>query len=205
MLSSIGISADANELPTIKLRSPEREFVQHWLADNLGSPDARFVLLHITSGGSTQPWPAEKFTQLGRDIAERHKIKIVLTGVNQDAAGIIAVADSIGSEHAVLFIGKSLLELAALLERAAIVVTNSTGPGHLSAALGTATIGLFPLTLPLSKERWGFRGSQVMNLSPNAIMGCPNCKNCMCMERIPKENVLNAVETMLDRKRPPTN
>jgi heptosyltransferase-3 len=202
MLSSIGISADANELPTIKLQSPERVFVQHWLAENIDASNAIFAVLHITSGGSTQPWSAEKFIELGRDVSRRYAIKIVLTGVDQDADRIKAVADSIGLEHTVLFIGKSLRELAALLERAAIVVTNSTGPGHLSAALDTATIGMFPLIVPLSKERWGFRGSQVINLSPNAIMACPNCKNCTCMERIHPENVLSAVETMLDSKKP---
>jgi ADP-heptose:LPS heptosyltransferase len=205
MLAPIGISSDADELPTITLHSPEQAFIQHWLAEHLGSSDAKFTVLHITSGGSTNPWPAEQFIELGRSMTERYGIKIVLTGVTQDADRIRAVAKSIGSEHAVIFIGNSLLELAALLERAAIVITNSTGPGHLSAALGTPTIGLFPLILPLNKERWGFRGTQVINLSPNAITGCPNCKNCTCMERIPTESVLSAVETMLDRKRPSKN
>ena len=43
-------------------------------------------------------------------------------------------------------------ELAALLRRASLVVANDTGPLHLSAALGTATLGLFGPT-PAARNR----------------------------------------------------
>ncbi len=196
MLASIGISADADELPTIKLRSPEMQYVDEWIVKQLRTSHARFAVLHITSGGSTQPWPVQKFVEVGRGIAERYNMKIVLTGVDADATIIGIALASIGTDRTIPFVGHTILELAALLERASVVITIGTGPGHLAAALGAPTIGIFPLPKAISKERWGFRGPRVINLSPNSIAGCPNCQNCTCMERIDAENVMNAVKTL---------
>jgi ADP-heptose:LPS heptosyltransferase len=200
MLASLGIKADESELPSIKLQQPEIESIDKWMVEHLGSANAKFAVIHITSGGSTRSWPVSQFIKLGLSIIEKQGMNIVLTGVAQDANIVNLATASIGVGRAIPFVGHSLLELAALLERATIVVAGSTGPGHLSAALDTPTIGLFPLPLPLSKARWGFRGARVSNLSPLPIAGCPNCQNCTCMERINVESVINAVELMLTGK-----
>jgi heptosyltransferase-3 len=202
MLASIGIIADESELPTIKLQTPEIQFVDQWIVEQLGIPNAKFAVLHITSGGSTQPWPIQKFIDVGRAITEEYGMTIVLTGVDADANIIGIALASIGVDRAIPFVGQTILALAALLERASIVVTIGTGPGHLAAALGAPTIGIFPLPKAISKERWGFRGPHVINVSPDPIVGCPNCQNCTCMERIDTENVMNAVKTLLLNKRP---
>jgi ADP-heptose:LPS heptosyltransferase len=202
MLASIGISADAGELPNIKLQSLEIQFVDRWIVEQLGTANAKFAVLHITSGGSTQPWPVQKFIDVGRGLAEKYNMKIVLTGVDADANIIGITLASMGTGRTVFFVGHPLSELAALMERASIVITIGTGPGHLAAALGAPTVGIFPLPKAISKERWGFRGSRVINLSPNPIAGCPDCQNCTCMERIDTENVMNAVNTLLLEKKP---
>ena len=196
MLTTIGISSDMAELPTIQLQAPEIESVDQWMIQHLGFANAKFAMLHITSGGSTQPWAVRKFVEVGREIAEKYNMRVVLTGVDADANVISIALASIGTNRAIPFVGQTILELAALLDRASIVITIGTGPGHLAAALGAPTIGMFPLPLPISKERWGFRGTLVSNLSPKPISGCPNCKDCTCMERIGSEDVMNAVETL---------
>ncbi len=201
MLAPMGIEAEQNELPTITLQSPERETVDQWLHKSLGSGNARFAVLHVTSGGSTQPWPVHNFVELGRAINDQYGLAIVLTGVDRDARVIESTRDSMGSTQTLVFVGQTLLELAALLERANLVITIGTGPGHLAAALGAPTIGLFPLPPPLSKERWGFRGPKVINVSPNPISGCPTCQHCTCMERIDTQSVMNAVQTMFAHER----
>ncbi len=200
MLASIGINANESELPSIMLQQAEIEFIDQWMVENLGSASAKFAVLHITSGGSTRSWPVSQFIKLGQSIIEKQGMNIVLTGVAQDAPIVNLATASVGVGRAIPFVGHSLLELATLLERATIVVAGSTGPGHLAAALGTPTIGLFPLPLPLSKARWGFRGTKVSNLSPLPITGCPSCQNCTCMERIDVESVINSVEMMLSHK-----
>ena len=50
----------------------------------------------------------------------------------------------------------TLAELAALLARAAVLVTGNTGPAHLAAAVGTPVVSLFAPVVPLERWRpWG--------------------------------------------------
>src|SRR5581483_2968476 len=95
-----------------------------------------------------------------------------------------------------------LPELAALLKQASLVVSSSTGPGHLAAALGTPSIGLFPLRRVLSKERWGFRGPRATNLSPEPLRSCPNCEHCTCMERLTVETVVRHIPADVAERSP---
>jgi ADP-heptose:LPS heptosyltransferase len=94
--------------------------------------------------------------------------------------------------------GSTLLELASLLASAKLVVSGSTGPGHLAAALGTPTIGLFPGVTTLSKERWGFRGKKVINLSPliKPKSECPTCKDCTCINEVTVSQVTKAIQDL---------
>jgi heptosyltransferase III len=201
MLTALGISASKDELPDIHLRSEEREAVDEWLESHLGNPSAKFAVLHISNGGSAMSWPAQNFIELGRMIFERYGMTIILTGLRQEAIILDEVAKSIGIRAAYVFAGHSLPELAALLEHASVVVASSTGPGHLAAALGVNTVGLFPLPLAISKERWGFRGPRTLNLSPEPLAECPTCDRCTCMERLEVQSVWDAVETSLHSHR----
>jgi ADP-heptose:LPS heptosyltransferase len=92
----------------------------------------------------------------------------------------------------------NLLELTSVLNGAKLVVSGSTGPGHVAAALGVPTIGLFPAVVPLSKERWGFRGKQNINLSPltRPKAECPHCKDCICIDEITTAQVIEGIKNL---------
>jgi heptosyltransferase-2 len=62
--------------------------------------------------------------------------------------------DNARREHAAahMFEGVALDEYAALLERAALMVSNDTGPGHLAAAVGTPLLSVLG---PTDAEQWG--------------------------------------------------
>ncbi len=197
MLSLLGISVPIHELPNILLLKPEREAVDEWLVTNLGNSSTKFAVLHVTNGGSTPAWPAQNFVELGRRIVEQYGMTIILTGLRRERMVLEGLASSIGTGNAFVFAGHSLPELGALLERASVVVASSTGPGHLAAALEATTVGLFSLPPALSKDRWGFRGPRIRNLSPEPLLQCPTCEQCTCMERLDVSSVMNAVDSAL--------
>jgi heptosyltransferase-3 len=189
MLREVGVNADENTLAAITLQKEEKGSVESWL--NQSPVDSKdFAVLHTTSGGSSKEWPLAYFAELARKLKEGLGLEVIVTGNARQAN----FADS-------TFNGRTLPELGALLERASLVVSNSTGPGHLAAALGVPTVGLFPLPKALSKERWGFRGIKAKNLSPEPIPGCPDCKECSCMERLEIASVLKEVEELLEAQR----
>jgi len=185
MLQRVGISVKFNQVAKIVLRKEEMDSVAGWISSNLEG-SKKFAVLQTTSGGSSKEWPISYFVEIARKLKDAG-LQVVVTS-KQD------FADS-------TFVGHSLPELAALLSKASLVLSNSTGPGHLAAALGVPTIGLFPLPKALSKERWGFRGNEAKNLSPSPIQGCPSCKECSCMERLEVGSVLKEAKELLEAQR----
>jgi ADP-heptose:LPS heptosyltransferase len=99
----------------------------------------------------------------------------------------------------------SLGELFALLERAACVVTNDTGPMHIALALERPTVCLFG---PGSPEHYGvFRDDSVVFHQNLICSPCiyetdePPCNgNNVCMQMIEPDSVAEAVFGLLARK-----
>jgi len=109
--------------------------------------------LVILQPGSTDPrrcWPAERFAALGDMLAE-HGAQVAVNGTLAEAALVQAVAGAMRHRPVVLagtpeHPGLDLGGLCGLLERAALVVSNDTGPLHLALALGVPSVGIFWLT-----------------------------------------------------------
>lgn len=95
--------------------------------------------------GATDPrrrWPAACFAATGDHLAAAGAQVVVLGGAeDHDTAGAIVTA----MKHpAVCLAGRlSLNGLAGMLSRCAVVVSNDSGPLHLAAAVGAATVGIY--------------------------------------------------------------
>ena len=94
----------------------------------------------------------------------------------------------------------SLRTLAAVLERAALMVSNDNGPMHMAAALGVPVIGLFG---PSDPAVWGPCGDGHRTFYKG--LDCRACfhPDCFrgeqnCMRQITLEEVWNAVSQTLD-------
>lgn len=101
------------------------------------------AVIHPGVGDERRRWPAEKFAAVGRALAARG-LRVALTGTAQDAAVCAEVAGRIGPGAAENLCARlSLGGLAGLLGRSRLVVSNDTGPLHVAAALGAATVGVY--------------------------------------------------------------
>jgi ADP-heptose:LPS heptosyltransferase len=91
------------------------------------------------------------------------------------------------------FSGKTtLMELAALYEKAAFVISTDTGPMHLAAAVGTPVIALFGPTAPWRTGPYG-PGHQIVR----AQLECSpcfkrRCETMDCMSHISVKQVMDA-------------
>lgn len=196
MLGAIGIDA-SNSIASLHIPESSVLSTKAWLeSEQIGM---RYAVLHIPSGGSSKDWPTDRFVKLGQRLGLVNNLAIVLTGTPAEAEFLFSVRERIRNAYPSvhMFVGRPIEELAALLSMASLVASNSTGPGHLAAALGTPAIGLFPLPRALSKERWGLRGQRARNVAPDPKEGCPNCETCTCMERIDLERVYDECCEML--------
>jgi ADP-heptose:LPS heptosyltransferase len=104
------------------------------------------------------------------------------------------------------FVGDlNLKQLAAFLREVDLFVSNSTGPLHIAAVVGTPVIGLYPPIRECSPARWGPLSSQRRVFVPNAA-DCPRCKGSACqgndcMDLITPEMVFQAAKELLKDSR----
>ncbi len=106
-----------------------------------------FVVLHPGSGGQSKCWPLDRFLALA-DRIERNGLNVVsvIGPVEQEVWAADGRLEQFAG-HAVLQ-SPPLEALAGLLHRAAAYVGNDSGPTHLAAACGTATVAIFGPTDP---------------------------------------------------------
>jgi ADP-heptose:LPS heptosyltransferase len=142
--------------------------------------------LVILQPGSTDPrrcWPAERFAALGDMLADEGA-HVAVNGSAAEAALVQAVTGRMRHRATALAGALDLGGLCGLLERAALVVSNDTGPLHLALALGVPSVGIFWLTnllegMPLRPS--GLRAALSMRTH------CPVCGQDNLVSRCPHD------------------
>jgi lipopolysaccharide heptosyltransferase I len=193
-------------IPTLDVHAVERYL---WLSGLLGlpegPPDFRFPvpaaakdrvrrLLRKTGGRApvvlvpgtaweTKQWRLEGFAAVAKHLIATGR-QVVLAGVASEQARCTAVARA--CSEAVNLAGQTTLsELAALLQRASLCVTNDSGSMHLAAALGRPVVSVFGPTDPLWVGPYGQAQAVVRVDVPCApcylrtLRRCPHEHRCM--------------------------
>lgn len=161
-----------------------------------------YAVLHPGSGGSARDWSARNFRELALRLRGRDGIQIVVTGSRAERGLAASVTGGDGTGGVSVAGLLEVRELAALLKRASLFVSNSTGPLHLAVAVGTPVVGLYPPHPAMSKARWGpYRGRNRV-LVPDRPADCTDCvrhpeAGCPCMDSITVDAVHAAARELL--------
>ena len=111
----------------------------------------RFAILNPGGNNPAKRWPASRFAELADWLARERGMAVLINGSPAEADLAAEIAGLSGTEPVSLpAIGGTLGGLKALVRRAAVLVTNDTGPRHFAAALGTPLVTLFGPT----DHRW---------------------------------------------------
>jgi ADP-heptose:LPS heptosyltransferase len=147
----VGATAGPARFP-LGLDPAADEKVRTWLAAHeIGD---RFVVIHPGSGGSCPRWPLEHFrTLVERLLTERVDLVLSVGPSDEEVADAVSTgATRVG--RLPVFTGP-LSEIQALTKRAALVVSNSTGPIHLAAAQATPSLAIHAPWSSCGVSRWG--------------------------------------------------
>lgn len=161
-----------------------------------GLEDKKTVVIAPGSKWFTKQWPVEYFNQVIDELSKDENIKIVAVG-GKDEMSIPLHKEKIVDLRG----ATSLLDLAAVLSKGDIVITNDSSPIHIASAFEkTRIIALFGPTV----KEFGFfpwsKNSEVLevkNLSckPCGIHGGKKCpqNHFRCMKDITPDKVIEAV------------
>lgn len=104
--------------------------------------DRPYVVIHPIATDIRRMWPLENYPELANELKQRN-IEVVFTGSAEDRLAVEDIIDKM-SYTPISVCGKfSLGGLAALLSKAALVISPDTGPLHLARAVNTSTVGMY--------------------------------------------------------------
>lgn len=150
----------------------------------------------------TKKWPLEYFNRVIKELEKREDTTVVVVGGKEEMFFNMPLANT-----TIDLRGKTtLLELAEVIRRADIVLTNDSSPIHIASAfLNVRILALFGPTV----EKFGFfpwsKNSEVFQVEglecrPCSIHGGDSCpkKHFKCMLDIKPEMVLERIESILE-------
>lgn len=108
-------------------------------------PMQRLVIVHPGSSDPRRRWPTEYFAAVADALAAEGAL-VAVNGTEQEGPLVRAVLAKMRHRAADLTGRLSLQALCGLIERAAVVVSNDSGPLHLALALSTPCVGIYWLT-----------------------------------------------------------
>lgn len=191
--------------PTVSVTPQADERIAALLAEAGVGPGERLVAVHPSASCVSKRWMPERFAQVADRLSSEQGVRVCLIAGPSEAAHAEAVACAM-RQPAVNFAGRlSVGEMAALLRRCRLLVSNDSGPVHVAAAVGTPVVDIFGRNQRgLSPARWGPLGEGHVVLHKE--VGCVTClaHNCdiefLCLAALSADEVYGAAVSVLQRR-----
>jgi lipopolysaccharide heptosyltransferase II len=151
-----------------------------------------FIVIHPSASCPSKRWPQESFVELVKTLKSETRLKVVVITCEEEKhlADVVIEKNDVIDLRGLL----SVSEMGSLLKRAAIFISNDSGPVHIAAALHTPVISIFGRNDPgLSPVRWKPLGETSFYFHKD--VGCTTClaHNCtkgfLCLKAITVQEV----------------
>jgi heptosyltransferase-2 len=195
--------AEFPEFPSLILHEAEREWANNFIKAKINKSYSFIIGLNPGSTfGIAKQWLPERFEELARRLISSHNCKIVLFGDSSTSDLAIKINSGLNN-MAIDATGKtSVLQLAALIERCDVMITNDTGPMHIACAVGTPVVAVFGSTHPAATSPLGPDSMVIwkeMPCCPCHKRTCPEVHH-KCMVEVSVDEVEEAVLKQLKNR-----
>jgi heptosyltransferase I len=169
------------------------------LLDYYDIAKAKLLVMAPGTIWETKQWRRDGFAEVARHFLQAG-LGVVLIGSERERPICDQVAAA--APGAVNLSGETTLsELAALIRRATICLTNDSGPMHLAVALGRPVVSVFGPTDPIWIGPYHRDNAVVrtdLPCSPCYLRRLKNCRHAhACMEDLPAQAVIERAESLL--------
>jgi len=203
ILRHMGIEPKDNRL-FMPIDPAQEKWAEGILRSENIKPADKVLAVHPGASCPSKVWPSLSFAQTADRLIDKYGFKVIIISGPKD----IKLAQEVISHMrhpAVNLSGKtSVSQLASVLKRCSLFISNDSGPVHIASALGVPVISIFGRNQKgLSPLRWA-------PLSKNAValhkdVGCVEClahncvKDFICLKAITVDDVMAAAETLLKK------
>ncbi|NOY05538.1 MAG: glycosyltransferase family 9 protein [Chlorobi bacterium] len=198
------VGADSDDLDVeLFLTNEEKERTREALHRMGWNPEQPLAAVFPETGGSAPGWAVGRWAEFVARILEERKDLFVLVDVVPGREQVRATFQSIDSPRLLLSPGTSdLREVMAMIAASTVVVSASTGPMHMAAALKIPTVTQFCPLPACSPQLWGPKGNRAKIVLPPddyCREKCPGDPHeCSFEGGIGEEEMLSAVVEILD-------
>ncbi|HUI09453.1 MAG TPA: glycosyltransferase family 9 protein [Bacteroidota bacterium] len=140
----------------------------------------RVVAVHPGASGDYRVWPPESYGKL-IDRLQGEGISVLLAGSDFDRSVVLDVERRCARAVPSIFTN-DVLDLAALLEKCALLVSNNSGPRHLAVACGVPSLALIPRFDDIG---WKIYDDEVRAGTLQSSAPCPACPADSCRNAVP--------------------
>jgi lipopolysaccharide heptosyltransferase II len=199
----------ADRIPTLFVppqTSRDAEQLLEQAGVNFNKP---IIACHASSNnGQSKRWPIPYWARIIDQLIGEDRANVILTGAPNDLP-LIETIQQRAHEQPINLAGKtSLVQLAAILKRADLVITGDSGPMHIAAAVGTPLIAIHgptdpALSGPVSPTATVLRSAIWCSPCYTAKGEPADCRffTTQCMKNITPEQVLNSIHNKLQQHR----
>ena len=179
-----------------------------WAAEFLSGKEMEGPLISLHLGaafGPSKRWPVSKIlTTLKLLVKDLERFTALVVGGNdeREAAHLLNEELTPLGINVIEAAGETpgILELAALIERSDLLVSNDSGPMHVGAALSKKQVAIFTSTNPSFTEPWNEKALVLaanIDCSPCFKRGCAR-GDFPCHDAISPEEVKEAIEGLIN-------
>ena len=201
LLRLLGIEAKNKGL-FIPIKAGSERWAEEFISSQGIKKGEKFLAINPSASCPSKVWPFERFAEVSDKLAQKYGFRVLVISGPKDLALAEKVIKNMKSP-AISVAGKvSLSQLASLLKRASLFISNDSGPVHIASAVGTPVISIFGRKQAgLSPRRWGPVGPRDKVLHKDT--GCIEClaHNCRrgfaCLKAISVEDVISCADSIL--------
>ena len=146
--------------------------------------DSSRNLVAIHPGGTApfKIWPPDRYAALINHVVTKLNATVLLLKGGMDSDVVYAIRKNLKTEIIEVDCSSGVGNLAAILKRCSLCISNDSGPRHLAVAVGTPSVAFFRL---FHDKEWDIYHEIETCVSLKSSGLCPACTPERCFDRVP--------------------